>query len=554
MASSKILSRGPAARRLAAGVWVASLLAGCGGGGGGGGTTTPALTVTTYAVGGTVAGLPAGASLVLQDNGGDSASVNANTGFVFNTTLASGAAYAVTVLTQPAGATCSVVNGSGTVASANVTNVSVTCVSTATTGSTSISALAVGNARVALVPLNLSSSTTLGVAPVAIDGKTTFTGSATSVASSFPLTSCSTDSVNLTAVCINYQSSTVAILDLSKFATTLNVADIRESEFDTGAPSTTTSFSGVSCLLCGAVAVPGLKSFVVAAYDGYRVYAYPAAGAASPLTPAKTYAIPITENFVVSNVTNSLFSADYLPTTGAPSAGTRALRVVNLNTGKVYNWANSTDRCGASDPAACTTFAFQEVDAAAIADDTGVLTLNSEGGDAQLSIDLSQASFSDASGTFTAPYAYNATPSLSATATDMSGILASSVGHWGYTVAEFGDAYVGVQQLPATGGTAGRFTLADPTPIYLDLSTLTNHAPCAAALLGGFDPHAQGYTVNSAGTPLGLFVSNDSSCVAVINFALLYAAPRQAGAASSLVDTTHYDPVTAGAVTFFAGP
>jgi hypothetical protein len=42
--------------------------------------------------------------------------------------------------------------------------------------------------------------------------------------------------------------------------------------------------------------------------------------------------------------------------------------------------------------------------------------------------------------------------------------------------------------------------------------------------------------------------------VAVINFALLYAAPRQAGANSYLVDTTSYNPITSGAVTFYAVP
>ncbi|HRN59797.1 MAG TPA: hypothetical protein PLI44_06125, partial [Chiayiivirga sp.] len=41
--------------------------------------------------------------------------------------LPSGTAYAVTVSAAPAGQTCSVANGSGTVAGANVTNVDVTC-------------------------------------------------------------------------------------------------------------------------------------------------------------------------------------------------------------------------------------------------------------------------------------------------------------------------------------------------------------------------------------------------------------------------------------------
>ena len=49
----------------------------------------------------------------------------ANGSFTFGTALASGAAYNVTVQSNPAGQTCTVASGSGTIASANVTNVAV---------------------------------------------------------------------------------------------------------------------------------------------------------------------------------------------------------------------------------------------------------------------------------------------------------------------------------------------------------------------------------------------------------------------------------------------
>src|SRR6185295_19290590 len=78
--------------------------AGCGGGPGGsppssGSPVPPAAT--TYTIGGTIAGF-AGSGLVLRLNGGANLPVNPNaTAFAFVTQLASGAAYAVTVLTQP---------------------------------------------------------------------------------------------------------------------------------------------------------------------------------------------------------------------------------------------------------------------------------------------------------------------------------------------------------------------------------------------------------------------------------------------------------------------
>jgi hypothetical protein len=82
-------------------------------------------TIPTYSVGGTASGLSG--TVVLQDNGGDNLSVAANGSFTFPTQLASGAAYAVTVKTQPTGQTCTVGNGTGTIGSANITNVAVTC-------------------------------------------------------------------------------------------------------------------------------------------------------------------------------------------------------------------------------------------------------------------------------------------------------------------------------------------------------------------------------------------------------------------------------------------
>jgi hypothetical protein len=93
-----------------------------------------------YTIGGTVSGLT-GSGPVLQDSftnttlnysGLDSDSVTGNGTFTFPTALATGSNYNVTVTTQPAGQTCSVTNGSGTVGTSNVTNITVTCSTTVT--------------------------------------------------------------------------------------------------------------------------------------------------------------------------------------------------------------------------------------------------------------------------------------------------------------------------------------------------------------------------------------------------------------------------------------
>jgi len=90
-------------------------------------TPPPPPPLTTYSIGGSLSGLASGASLVLQDNGGDNLPVPANGSFAFATAIASGAAYAVTVLTQPTGQTCVVSAGSGTVGAADISSVVVTC-------------------------------------------------------------------------------------------------------------------------------------------------------------------------------------------------------------------------------------------------------------------------------------------------------------------------------------------------------------------------------------------------------------------------------------------
>ncbi len=95
------------------------ILADCSGGGGGGGRSS------SHTVSGTVSGLLG--TVVLQDNGTDTLSLDADGSFTFPAALADGVAYRVTVQTQPANQTCSVVNSIGIISGKNVANVDVTC-------------------------------------------------------------------------------------------------------------------------------------------------------------------------------------------------------------------------------------------------------------------------------------------------------------------------------------------------------------------------------------------------------------------------------------------
>ena len=93
-------------------------------GGGSSSSDSASTSATSYTVGGSVSGLTG--SLQLEDNGGESITVSGSN-FAFPTGQSNGSAYAVTIQTQPTGQQCTVSNGSGSVGSSNVTNVSVSC-------------------------------------------------------------------------------------------------------------------------------------------------------------------------------------------------------------------------------------------------------------------------------------------------------------------------------------------------------------------------------------------------------------------------------------------
>ena len=161
-------------------VLAASVLAACGGGGSGGGSSgnSSSAPPQTYSVGGTVTGLT-GTGLVLQNNAGNDLTVAVNGAVTFSTTLASGSAYSITIKTQPAATpaqTCSISNGSGTVASAAVTNVAVNCrnlvgrfLYVTNTGDNTISVFSINAITGALTAVGMPVAAGVGVLSLAVD-------------------------------------------------------------------------------------------------------------------------------------------------------------------------------------------------------------------------------------------------------------------------------------------------------------------------------------------------------------------------------------------------
>src|SRR5262249_37008483 len=83
----------------------------------------------TYTVGGTVTGLE-GTGLVLREGSTGAETMPGNGSFAFGYAFASGASYDVRVATQPANPAqiCTIANASGTIATADVTELTVSCV------------------------------------------------------------------------------------------------------------------------------------------------------------------------------------------------------------------------------------------------------------------------------------------------------------------------------------------------------------------------------------------------------------------------------------------
>ena len=120
----------------------AMVLAGCGG-------------ASNSKLGGNITGLASNATVTLQNNAADALTLSSNGSFTFNSSLASGASYLVSVSQQPTNQTCSVTNGAGTISSSggNVTNVQISCVAGSATNSVvsvSISGLQSGSSVVLL--------------------------------------------------------------------------------------------------------------------------------------------------------------------------------------------------------------------------------------------------------------------------------------------------------------------------------------------------------------------------------------------------------------------
>jgi 6-phosphogluconolactonase (cycloisomerase 2 family) len=231
---------------LAAAILVSCGLTGCGGGGEQ--TSAPSSIQQTYAIGGSITGLSA-QGLVLQDNGGDNLTVPAGTtNFTFATPIATGGTYAVTVMSSPANTTCSIAQGSGTVAAANITNIRVTCTANSETPPTTYT---IGGSISGLTGSGLVLQDNGGDNLTVPSGATSFTF-ATSIA---------TGRTYAVTVMSSPANMTCSIAQGSGTVAAANITNIRVTcTANSGTPPTTYSIGGSISGLTGSGLVLSLNS------------------------------------------------------------------------------------------------------------------------------------------------------------------------------------------------------------------------------------------------------------------------------------------------------
>ena len=343
---------------------------------------------------------------------------------------------------------------------------------------------------------------------------------------SFRVDACTVDSNDLKSVCVGFASSKVAVVDLLKFATTLQISDIGVQEFDSGAGSVPIRFSGNTCVICGIAADVGKRRFVIGGAGGYRVFNYGSTSAAA------VYDIPVGENFA------------FLPQIGAPSyivapeyvpnGGNRKLRVIDVDNQRVYAWTRSTDSV-ADLGAAGASFQMAEVDAAAVDPKTRMIVLSNEDTGDFLLVDFGQATFDAAAGTFSAPFSF-ARPDPATAVARLTDVAVSTDRSILLSHGE-GKENVAVTQLPTVSGTGGAGTGRLGT---FDLNDANlDRTPCGAGYVftGKGDPHGLSLYAGIDNGQRGLVIDLNNTCAAIVDLVGLLGAPHDA-ADPNRIDTT----------------
>ncbi|MWL91579.1 beta-propeller fold lactonase family protein [Cupriavidus sp. SW-Y-13] len=263
------------------------------------GGPAPEAPVAKYSVTGTISGLVSGTQMTLLNRGGDALTVNGNGTFGFSTSMASGSEYAVGVATQPKGQTCTVSNGSGTIAASNVTSIGVTCtrivlVYVTNAGSSAVSQYTIGEGGT-LTPISPASVGAVSTPySVSVDpsGKYAYVAGWGGVVSQYTIgASGALTPMTPANVTAGPQSQAVIVDPSGKYAYAANVGDSTISQYTIGVngaltPMPTAKFNAGSNPSSIAVDPTGKYAYVTS-FNNNTILQY-TIGADGALTPMAT--------------------------------------------------------------------------------------------------------------------------------------------------------------------------------------------------------------------------------------------------------------------------
>lgn len=354
------------------------------------------------------------------------------------------------------------------------------------------------------------------------------------ITTSFIVDSCAADAPNLKIICVGYNSSKVAIIDVSGYIASGAVPTVKE--YDLG-NTITSSFSGGGCLDCGVLPDATDKGFIVSSGDGYRIVNYSGTVLKSFLSdPTATIPVDLsTENFGYDPVNNRIFSPEYNTTNNY-------VWVINVNSGKIYRWDKrmvdtNTDPAYGLPELTSQGIPSLTADAVSVDPSTGLMTIGHEWTPLLLIFNMNAATFSDSTGTFEAPY--DVTPLQNVYSPSgylTTGMVIEPSSHIMFLEGEFGDD-IGAAQMPSSAA-AGSVTVTSYTSAQLP--TPTTYCPTLSSWSNVGDPHGlSAFTAIVGGKPMGLLIDGTKACLAIVDLNGLLAAPKGTGTSANQVSSSY---------------
>lgn len=289
-----------------------------------------------------------------------------------------------------------------------------------------------------------------------------------------PLDACALDPVTLTGVCIGYDTSKIYLVDVKKDSITGSI--------DSGV-TTYATFSGGSCIFCGALVDYKRGKAIFSAADGFKVLDLKNTSAGlTTITaePAENFAYDVENNWIIAPS-----YVNYPP----------SIQIIDLNNSNtVYKYSDNIP--------------FSEPDAAAVDPVTKIAIITDESSADFLAMNLKEAKLDSSTKTFTAPATQFQAQGYPPR---MTGASIELTTHILFLNEEFGTG-IGIMQLP-TSAISGAPTLSG-----FKYGTIDQTLPDSSYWSNNGDPHGIAVFASIVDNkPFGFLLSDAKSYLAQID-------------------------------------